>query len=420
MNIKKLIISVGAAFCLLIPAAFAATSVEFTIGECDVYSLKENVSKTVINAAPYIKNDRTMVPVRALCEIFGSDVSWDSETNAVSISKDGKYVILDIGSDNIYVNGEKKQIDCAPEIVNDTTFIPLRAVSENLGYYVYYVGATGQIIIDDIAPVINVANDDIAYNEFAAMYNLNYNGNTSEQAAFVNNLYSSFAKLYAMYYNAQQNSISLTDDEIQSLKSISAKIKNSDISNLNFLPASYVKIQHDYMVANKYVDHIYDSISIDDEDLEKLYNENYVCAKHVLILTGNDRSDEDALKLAQDIYRRAAAGEDFDLLVSQYGEDPGMKTNPNGYVFTYNEMVKEFEQASFELEPGQVSQPVKTSYGYHVILKMPLPEDKDTLENVKQKVIGNIYNQLINSIYENTPAYINIPENEFLPIINNK
>ena len=97
-----------------------------------------------------------------------------------------------------------------------------------------------------------------------------------------------------------------------------------------------------------------------------------------------------------------------------------MKTNPNGYVFTYNEMVKEFEQASFELEPGQVSQPVKTSYGYHVILKMPLPKDKDTLENVKQKVIGNIYNQLINSIYENTPAYINIPENEFLPIINNK
>ena len=79
MNIKKLIISVGAAFCLLIPAAFAATSVEFTIGECDVYSLKENVSKTVINAAPYIKNDRTMVPVRALCEIFGSEVSWTAK-----------------------------------------------------------------------------------------------------------------------------------------------------------------------------------------------------------------------------------------------------------------------------------------------------------------------------------------------------
>ena len=52
-----------------------------------------------------------------------------------------------------------------------------------------------------------------------------------------------------------------------------------------------------------------------------------------------------------------------------------METNPNGYVFTYGEMVEEFEEAAFALEVGEISEPVKTSHGYHIIKKLPLDEE---------------------------------------------
>ena len=50
--------------------------------------------------------------------------------------------------------------------------------------------------------------------------------------------------------------------------------------------------------------------------------------------------------LAEEIYQKAISGEDFDSLIAEYGEDPGMETYPNGYVFTYDQMAEEFEEAN--------------------------------------------------------------------------
>ncbi|MBO5670399.1 MAG: peptidylprolyl isomerase, partial [Clostridia bacterium] len=81
----------------------------------------------------------------------------------------------------------------------------------------------------------------------------------------------------------------------------------------------------------------------------------YVCAKHILIK--NDAGEDAAknLALAQDILSRLNNGEDFDTLMNQYNEDPGMKSEPNGYHFFRGEMVKSFEDAAFALEVGQIS-----------------------------------------------------------------
>ncbi len=121
---------------------------------------------------------------------------------------------------------------------------------------------------------------------------------------------------------------------------------------------------------------------VTDEEMLEYAKENYVCVQHVLIKTVDDTNaelpeNEQAEKkaLADEIYKKAIDGEDFYSLVEQYGEDPGMENNPAGYTFTYGYMIEEFEEASFALEVGGISEPVKTSYGYHIIKKLPLDEE---------------------------------------------
>ena len=76
-------------------------------------------------------------------------------------------------------------------------------------------------------------------------------------------------------------------------------------------------------------------------------------------------------------------GADFDELIKQYGQDPGTEVYPDGYVFTKGEMVEEFETAAFELAENGISDVVETTYGYHVLLRLPITdeyiaENKDT------------------------------------------
>jgi parvulin-like peptidyl-prolyl isomerase len=52
-----------------------------------------------------------------------------------------------------------------------------------------------------------------------------------------------------------------------------------------------------------------------------------------------------------------------------------MESNPDGYVFTYDEMVEEFEDAAFDLEINGISEPVETTYGYHIILRLDIDEE---------------------------------------------
>ena len=76
-------------------------------------------------------------------------------------------------------------------------------------------------------------------------------------------------------------------------------------------------------------------------------------------------------ELADKLLERIEAGEDFDALMREYSEDPGLTANPDGYVFGAGEMVAEFEQAVESVEVGEVTM-CKSVYGYHIIKRMPL------------------------------------------------
>lgn len=95
---------------------------------------------------------------------------------------------------------------------------------------------------------------------------------------------------------------------------------------------------------------------------------NIYCAKHILV--ANEQTAKAIIAMLQS--NTATDGLTlFDQLMSQYGTDPGMKSDPRGYIFTDGDMVTEFENAVKALGIGHCSTvPVKSSFGYHVILRL--------------------------------------------------
>lgn len=96
---------------------------------------------------PIIKNERTLVGFRAILEALGATVTWDEDTRMVTATKEGTTIVLEIGSDKAYVNGKESTLDAAPEIVNDSTLIPVRFVSEQLGMDVGWDDVTRHVAI---------------------------------------------------------------------------------------------------------------------------------------------------------------------------------------------------------------------------------------------------------------------------------
>ena len=134
-------------------------------------------------------------------------------------------------------------------------------------------------------------------------------------------------------------------------------------------------------------------IDITTDEARKFYDENpakfeqpeMVRAAHILISTRStdpaaalsggrpkttELSDDQKAakkKLAEDLLKRARAGEDFAKLAKEYSEDPGSKENGGEYTFPRGQMMPEFEAAAFSLNTNQISDIVATTYGYHII-----------------------------------------------------
>jgi len=117
------------------------------------------VNGTKINfpdAEPFIdENSRTQVPIRFVGEALGANVSWDGSTKRVTITLNGKKVVLQIGNKNYEVNGQQKQMDTVALLKESRTFVPVRFVSEALGATVKWNANIRTVYIDmngDVAP----------------------------------------------------------------------------------------------------------------------------------------------------------------------------------------------------------------------------------------------------------------------------
>jgi peptidyl-prolyl cis-trans isomerase C len=124
---------------------------------------------------------------------------------------------------------------------------------------------------------------------------------------------------------------------------------------------------------------------------DEFKSEEMVDVSHILI-NNEKRSNEEALELAQSL--RAQLAEDparFDEFVMEYSEDPSKFSNEGRFQqVVRGEMVKPFEDMSFSMETsGDISQPVQTAYGYHIIrLNEKFPPIVKPYEEVKEEAMA--------------------------------
>ena len=137
------------------------------------------------------------------------------------------------------------------------------------------------------------------------------------------------------------------------------------------------------LLAGKTFNEIGNDTKVSDADLKAMYDAHksefeQVRARHILIrMSGSplplkpgqkDLSDAEALAKAQDLRKQIMAGADFAALASKESDDTGSATQGGDLNFFHKgQMVAPFEQAAFALKVGEVSEPVKSQFGYHVI-----------------------------------------------------
>ncbi len=173
---------------------------------------------------------------------------------------------------------------------------------------------------------------------------------------------------------AEKEGVSLSDEEFRdAMNSLEEYHGGKDaldkyISQQGLDRDSFEKSVKEQLIINKFKDKITADVKVTDEEIKKFYEENKtmfelpapeIRASHILV----DTQEE-----AEKILAQIKAGADFAELAKKYSKDPATKDigGDLGY-FSKGKMDAEFEKAAFALKTGQVSDVVKTSFGYHII-----------------------------------------------------
>jgi peptidyl-prolyl cis-trans isomerase D len=147
---------------------------------------------------------------------------------------------------------------------------------------------------------------------------------------------------------------------------------------------------------------------VSDAELQAFYNahladyqvKDQVRARHILIAVpeGSDAAKDAAAKAkAEGLLKQIRGGADFAALAKANSDDPGSKdTGGELGFFTKGKMVPAFEQAAFALQPGQTSDLVKTSFGYHIIqVEEKQTAHTKTLDEVKSQIVPILQQQKV-------------------------
>lgn len=112
----------------------------------NVISRKANLK---FDTPPVIKGNRMLIPVRAIVEGFGAEVTWDQDTQTVTIVKDDKEIVITLGNYTVSVNGEEQEIDVPAQLLCNRTYVPLRFLIQNFGLNIKWDDDTHTVDIDD-------------------------------------------------------------------------------------------------------------------------------------------------------------------------------------------------------------------------------------------------------------------------------
>jgi len=220
--------------------------------------------------------------------------------------------------------------------------------------------------------------------------------------------FNNLVKLKIENLKASEEGIEVTADDkavIESYKqSYYQYYGNADnfrafLQSKNLTESDFDKMLTENFISQKYQNKVKEDITVDEAKVSEIYKNEYISAKHILISLdsfredseetdgaseeANEKSDEElyqlALNKAQDVLAQYNSGAVFEDLISQYNDDPGQ--TDEGYVFAEGKMVTEFYEGAKKLQVGEVSEPIKTSFGYHIIKRYDLPYSGTQYDN---------------------------------------
>lgn len=133
--------------------------------------------------------------------------------------------------------------------------------------------------------------------------------------------------------------------------------------------------------------------------------DGYFYFKHILVKNAEEGEEKDVDAIVAEIEAKLAAGESFESLIEQYNEDPGMdqEAYANGYILgraNADKYYPEFSDAALLLEVGEVSAPVTSQAGVHIIKKMgPVDTTPVAFEDVKDQIMTQILEEKQSNLY---------------------
>ncbi len=174
----------------------------------------------------------------------------------------------------------------------------------------------------------------------------------------------------------------------------------------NNVDVAFVKkmMGDDKLIQKYFEDKVFAAIKIGDEDLRKAYAEDKTATvRHILLLTQGKTDDQkkEIRTRMEGLLERVKKGEDFAALAAEMSEDTGSK-DKGGLIedFPRGQMVKPFEDASFTVPVGQISDIVETAYGYHIVKVESRKKETAPFDEVKAQLTESLKGQRQQAAYE--------------------
>ncbi|WP_069997243.1 N-acetylmuramoyl-L-alanine amidase [Cellulosilyticum sp. I15G10I2] len=112
----------------------------------NLYINNQPIATTIM--PPIQLGERVLVPAREVFEPMGATVEWKADEEKVYVYDQTSLLVLEVNAPEAFVNGQIKLLDMPPKIINDKLMIPIRFISEQLGYGVIWQGETRNVLID--------------------------------------------------------------------------------------------------------------------------------------------------------------------------------------------------------------------------------------------------------------------------------
>lgn len=423
-------------FAVLLGMMMMASSVS-VMAQSEIKITINNEAVNFEDAKPFVDgNNLTLVPLRFISEKLGAEVKWDKQAQKVTVIQDSQEVVLTVGQAQMVVSGQAETIKTKPVIKNGSVFVPVKCIGEVLGVEVKWLEETGTVAIvtkqSEVLPgetIIAKVNDEVVtarevlaqinYEMAMMQYQYQYDASyfeTDEGKAYIKKrkaeLVDYIIKNKVALIKGKEMKLEPSSKEVEAQFNATKSEYKSEaefkeaLVNAGLTEETYKKQISDSITITNVMNEMSKKVTATDAEIKAYYEANsaeYVHAPganmyHILVAT-----EEEAKKVKAE-YDKGAS---FADLAKKYGTD-GTKDNGGelGYIeYDSRAYDQDFLNGAKTLTEGQVSDPVKTQFGFHLIkvtnvhkevYTTPLEEVKEEIKAavIAKKATPSIYEQL--------------------------